>query len=183
MTINPEDHMPLAQDLASKFDIFPSTFPMEERLSVAYLALMQAVDKFDESKGYRFATYAHPVIVRNLRRYAHEHCRKGMRVPQWSLKGSTQNIPTVENIASFGENAPTIPKECEPPNEAENKELLEEILSRCSEREKFILKQILAGQKQKDIAASIGCSKQRVSQYYQRILSRERKLNEDAKNS
>lgn len=64
-----EDHMRLAEMIAKKIHfIFRNHYELEDLIQDAYVGLMMAIKKFDDSKGYKFSTYAYPIIngvVRN----------------------------------------------------------------------------------------------------------------------
>ncbi|MGN1029745.1 MAG: sigma-70 family RNA polymerase sigma factor [Bacilli bacterium] len=69
--INVEDHLGLAKAIAFNFyKILKSKYTYEEIESTAYLGLIEAAKKFDESKGFKFSTYAtHHVVGRIKRMY------------------------------------------------------------------------------------------------------------------
>ena len=181
MTINPEDHLNLAYKIATRWNMPQYKFPVEERISVALLALVEASKGFDPSKGYRFSTYAHTTIRNHLHKYGNEHCRPGIRIPRSNK--TDRFIPKAEHLDTQDRNDLICTKSKNPLLSTQNKELINDILGRCSPQQKIILKEILKGIPQKQIAADLKCSNQHISHQYQKILKRERKLNEDAKNS
>jgi len=60
-------HMNLVRYLARKFANRGE--PLEDLTQVGMIGLMNAIDRFDTSRGIRFATYATPTIVGEIRRY------------------------------------------------------------------------------------------------------------------
>ncbi len=60
-------HMNLVRYLARKFANRGE--PLEDLIQVGMIGLMNAIDRFDPSRGIRFATYATPTIVGEIRRY------------------------------------------------------------------------------------------------------------------
>jgi len=72
-------NMPLVHALAVRFR--DRGEPLEDLIQVGMVGLINAVDRFDPGKGYRFATFATPTIVGEIKRYFRD---KGwtMRVPR-----------------------------------------------------------------------------------------------------
>jgi RNA polymerase sigma-B factor len=62
-----ELHAPLARFLARRFSNRGQ--PVEDLEQVAIIGLLNAVDRFDPSRGYEFATFATPTIVGELKRH------------------------------------------------------------------------------------------------------------------
>jgi RNA polymerase sigma-B factor len=60
-------HMNLVRYLARKFANRGE--PLEDLTQVGMIGLMNAIDRFDPGRGIRFATYATPTIVGEIRRY------------------------------------------------------------------------------------------------------------------
>ena len=174
--INPEDHLNIAYKLAHEWNTPEYFFPKEERISVALLGLTVAAKGFDESKGYKFSTYAHTTIRNHLAKFAFEECRPAIRIPRSNRKDRV--LPKVEESL-----LDMISKEQNSLVAVENKEFVNGILSRCTPQQKFILNEILKGKLQYEVAKTLKCSNQHVSEQYNRILRRERKrLNENSKN-
>jgi len=101
---------PLVHALAARFR--DRGEPLEDLVQVGMVGLINAVDRFDPSKGYRFATFATPTIVGEIKRYFRD---KGwtMRVPRRlqelrllvnraidELSHQYQRSPTVNEIAA-----------------------------------------------------------------------------------
>lgn len=60
-------HRPLADFLAGRFK--GRGEPLEDLKQVAYLALVKALDRFDDERGVKFSTYATATIVGELKRH------------------------------------------------------------------------------------------------------------------
>ena len=60
-------HMNLVRYLARKFANRGE--PLEDLTQVGMIGLINAIDRFDPSRGIRFATYATPTIVGEIRRH------------------------------------------------------------------------------------------------------------------
>jgi RNA polymerase sigma-B factor len=62
-----ERYMPLARGLARRY--LGTQEPIDDLVQVAYIGLIKAIDRFDASRGNRFAAYAVPTILGELRRH------------------------------------------------------------------------------------------------------------------
>lgn len=101
--INPEDYIPLVRKIAGKFyKKFHFRYEYEELFQVGCVGLMKAIDKFDESKGYKFITYAYPQVwgaihnyIRDDTWYIAPNCR--VRVKN-SHPPDSLDIPVGENM-------------------------------------------------------------------------------------
>jgi RNA polymerase sigma-B factor len=62
-----EAYMPLARRLATRYQRRGE--PLDDLLQVAYLGLVNAIDRFDPARGTRFSSFAIPTISGELRRY------------------------------------------------------------------------------------------------------------------
>lgn len=68
MMINIEEHLGLARSIASKYyNATKNKYSYDEIESTAYIGLIKAANKFDESKGCKFSTYAMPTIIGEIR--------------------------------------------------------------------------------------------------------------------
>jgi RNA polymerase sigma-B factor len=103
-------HTNLVRYLARKFSNRGE--PVEDLIQVGMIGLINAIDRFDPSRGVRFATYATPTIVGEIRRYFRDRgwaVKVPRRLQELSLAvskamdGLTQELdraPTVAEIAS-----------------------------------------------------------------------------------
>jgi RNA polymerase sigma-B factor len=106
-----ERFLPLARSLARRY--LSTREPIEDLTQVAYLGLVNAIDRFDPSRGSRFAAFAVPTILGELRRYFRDtawavHVPRGAqeRALQVERAGGllTSNrghAPTVGDIAEY----------------------------------------------------------------------------------
>jgi RNA polymerase sigma-B factor len=74
-----EIHLGLAEYLARRFDRRGE--PLDDLIQVASLALINAVDRFDPSRGLEFSTFAVPTIVGELKRHFRDR-GWALRVPR-----------------------------------------------------------------------------------------------------
>jgi RNA polymerase sigma-B factor len=72
-------HLPLAHSLAARYRA--SDEPFEDLLQVAYVGLLNAIDRFDPERGTAFSTFAVPTILGELRRYFRDRTW-ALRVPR-----------------------------------------------------------------------------------------------------
>jgi RNA polymerase sigma-B factor len=102
-------HMNLVRYLARKFANRGE--PLEDLIQVGMIGLINAIDRFDPSRGIRFATYATPTIVGEIRRYFRDRgwaVKVPRRLQELNLAASkavdrlTQKLdrtPTVSEVA------------------------------------------------------------------------------------
>jgi RNA polymerase sigma-B factor len=72
-------YLPLARRLAAKYRA--TSEPMEDLEQVAAIGLLNAIDRFDPSRGSTFTSFAVPTILGELRRYFRDHTW-ALRVPR-----------------------------------------------------------------------------------------------------
>lgn len=63
------------------------SFDRDDLLSEGWLAIREAAEKFDHSRGLKFSTFAWPHIKRRLVRYFEDNSRT-VRVPSWAQQAS-----------------------------------------------------------------------------------------------
>ncbi len=98
-------YLPLARRLAARYQA-PSR-EREDLDQVASLALVQAIERFEPSRGPRFASFAIPTILGELRRHFREHAW-AVRVPR-SLKENVAAVRNaIERLAAASGRQPTV---------------------------------------------------------------------------
>lgn len=88
-----EHYMPLARRLARRY--LSAREPIEDLLQVASLGLLKAIDRFDTSRGNRFAAFAVPTILGELRRH--------FRTVSWAVhvpRGAQERALEVDKASS-----------------------------------------------------------------------------------
>lgn len=103
--------MPLARGLARRY--LGAREPVEDLMQVASLGLLKAIDRFDTNRGNRFAAFAVPTILGELRRHFRSvswavHVPRGaqeraLEVDKASnaLRAISGRAPTVREIAGY----------------------------------------------------------------------------------
>ncbi len=111
-----ERFRPLARRLAGRY-ARPNE-PLEDLAQVAYVGLLGAVDRFDPGRGVRFASFAIPTILGELKRYFRNngwavHVPRGaqemaVRVDRAHrrLTADTGRVPSVAEVAGYLEVSP-----------------------------------------------------------------------------
>lgn len=99
--------MPLAQNIAQRFS--GRGEDMDDLNQVAYVGLLQAIDRFDADKGRSFVAYAVPTIMGEIRRYFRDHAWTA-HVPR-RLKDLTVAVNKVtDDLAQRLGRSPTVPE-------------------------------------------------------------------------
>lgn len=106
-----ERYMPLARRLARRY--LSAREPIEDLMQVANLGLLKAIDRFDTSRGNRFAAFAVPTILGELRRHFRTvswavHVPRGAQERALevdkaadALRAASGRAPTVGEIAQY----------------------------------------------------------------------------------
>ncbi len=101
---------PLAARLARRY-AHPGGEPVEDLVQVASLGLIKAIDRFEPSRGFAFASFATPTILGELRRYFRDatwavHLPRQVQEDVLKVEQATQALgtrlgrsPTVQEIA------------------------------------------------------------------------------------
>jgi RNA polymerase sigma-B factor len=100
-----ERFMPLARSLARRY--LNTREPIDDLTQVAYLGLVKAIDRFDASRGNRFASYAVPTILGELRRHFRDTVW-AVHVPRGAQERALQVERTSEQLASRRGHPPTV---------------------------------------------------------------------------
>ncbi|MBE9565961.1 MAG: SigB/SigF/SigG family RNA polymerase sigma factor [Proteobacteria bacterium] len=98
-------HMNLVRYLARKFGNRGE--PLEDLVQVGTIGLMNAVDRFDATRGIRFATYATPTILGEIRRHFRDR-GWAMKVPRRLQELSLAVSKAVDKLTQELDRAPTI---------------------------------------------------------------------------
>ncbi len=98
-------HTNLVRYLARKFANRGE--PIEDLVQVGMIGLMNAVDRFDPTRGIRFATYATPTIVGEIRRHFRDR-GWAVKVPRRLQELSLAANKAVEDLTQELDRAPTV---------------------------------------------------------------------------
>ena len=104
--INVEDHLGLARKVAYQFCRSSKTkYTYDEVESTAFLGLIEAANNFDESKGFKFSTYAIPVITGRIKRMYRDdkwyNIKRGVPHEIISLNSKISDTENVQIIDSL----------------------------------------------------------------------------------
>ncbi|MGQ0678159.1 MAG: SigB/SigF/SigG family RNA polymerase sigma factor [Actinomycetota bacterium] len=100
-----ERNRPLADFLAGRFK--GRGEPLEDLKQVAYLALVKALDRFDEERGVKFSTYATATIVGELKRHFRDR-GWALHVPRRLQEASALVLKTTSTLAQDLGRSPTV---------------------------------------------------------------------------
>jgi len=98
-------HMNLVRYLARKFANRGE--PLEDLIQVGMIGLINAIDRFDPDRGIRFATYATPTIVGEIRRYFRDR-GWAVKVPRRLQELSLAATKAADELSQELNRAPTI---------------------------------------------------------------------------
>jgi RNA polymerase sigma-B factor len=98
-------HMNLVRYLARKFTNRGE--PLEDLTQVGMIGLINAIDRFDPSRGIRFATYATPTILGEIRRYFRDR-GWAVKVPRRLQELNLAASKAVDALTQRLNRAPTI---------------------------------------------------------------------------
>ena len=114
-----EEHMYIVDILSNKY--VGKGIEKDDLYQVASLGLINAVDRFDPSKGYAFSSFATPTIMGELKRYFRDkgwvirvprriqNLYKKINTAKKTLTQELQRVPTSKDIADYlGEDEETI---------------------------------------------------------------------------
>jgi RNA polymerase sigma-B factor len=100
-----ERFMPFARGLARRY--LGTQEPIDDLIQVAYLGLLKAIDRYDASRGNRFAAYAVPTILGELRRHFRD-TGWAVHVPRSGQERSMEVERAGETLTSRSGRAPTV---------------------------------------------------------------------------
>lgn len=148
--------------------------PFDELLSDGIVSMMQAVDKFDYDRGFRFSTYAYRAIARNAYRTITDRHKEDSRYDS-AMSEDLRNVPDEDRVSALDE------KEW-----ASMRSLMLQLMDHLDRREQFILRGRFAlGAHRKVrtfqcLADKLGISKERVRQLEQRAIAKLKTLVEES---
>jgi len=161
-------NMRLVISIVKKF-VSPN-FSFDELLSDGIMTLMNAVEKFDYDRGYRFSTYAYRSIARNAYRRVMDRKKelsKHSMIAEGAIEGSLEDRGTASMDEKTWERL---------------RNLLGGFLDRLDKRERMIVQARYALGKHRNvqtfqsIADKLGVSKERVRQLEQRAVGKLRNM-------
>ena len=138
----------------------------DDLLSDGIMSLMQAVDKFDYDRGFRFSTYAYRAIARNAYRTINDQHKEESRFDA-SVSEDLTSLPEQDRTSPLNEN-----------EWIRMRTLLVDLLPRLDRREQFILRGRFALGAHRQVrtfqclADKLGISKERVRQLEQRAVDK-----------
>lgn len=133
----------------------------EDIKQVALLSLWQSVERFDNSKGFAFSTFAYKVIFNNINCYLRKP--KQIYANTISLDTPIDENLTIKDIIK--DNFDIFDKlEYEEINQIKNN-----ILNNLSDRDKQIYKKLLDGKTQYEIATEFNLSQAQICRIWQKI--------------
>jgi RNA polymerase sigma-B factor len=98
-------YMGLARSLARRYG--RSSEPFEDLVQVASLGLLKALDRYDTSRGYPFASFAVPTILGEMRRYFRDS-GWAIHVPRGAQERALKVRDAQEHLANEHGRAPTV---------------------------------------------------------------------------
>jgi RNA polymerase sporulation-specific sigma factor len=165
----------------------------DDYFQVGCMGLMEALDKFDMSKNFKFSTLAVPIIKHRITRYraADNTVKIGRQVLDGIFKhpekypGALRAMIPASNTVFDGENVERpifdiMPDASADPSIWDQNLAVHEALSVLDERGRYIVKSLFYGEKsQAVIARSLGVSQMQVSRLYRNAIKKMREYLED----
>ncbi len=157
-------NMRLVISIVKKF-VTPK-FSFDDLLSDGIVSLMQAVDKFDYSRGFRFSTYAYRAIARNAYRTINDAHKDESRYDA-AISEDLTSIPEQDRTSALDDQ-----------QWSRMRTLLGNLLPHLDRREQFILRGRFALGAHREVrtfqclADKLGVSKERVRQLEQRAIAK-----------
>jgi RNA polymerase sigma-B factor len=100
-----EQFLPLARSLARRY--VRSSEPLEDLVQIASLGLLNAIDRFDPSRGLAFSSFAVPTILGELKRHFRDHSWS-LKVPRGAQERAHKITEAQEQISAGTGRAPTV---------------------------------------------------------------------------
>lgn len=163
-----ERYVPLAKKMAyQKKSVLPNFIDVEDLESAAFMGLVEAANRFDESRGVAFSTFAYPRIFGAIHDW--------LREQGWGKRGEplkVVSLDSTENPSGDGQLKDTI----EAKSEENYEEMLEVVSNNLDEQAKDVLRYYFVDEfSMKEIGEKFGVSESRISQlikgYKERIKS------------
>lgn len=158
-----KSNMRLVLSIARKFVSPQNSF--DDLLSDGVMCLMQAVEKFDFARGFRFSTYAYRSVSRSLYRTINENRRQIAQLGGYDSSIADRVLDTSRSNLTDR-------------LEEQQRALLMDAVGRLDRRERFIIRSrfALGSHRRKrtcrELAERLGISKERVRQLEQRAILR-----------
>lgn len=163
-----EQYVPLANKLAyQKKRTLPKFIDIEELKSAAYLGLVEAASRFDQSLGNSFSTFAYPRIFGAIHDY--------LREQGWMKRGNTDKMLSLDTPCS-DEELMMLKDTIEAKPESDAEELFEAVTLKFDAHAKSVLRHYFVDElSMKEVGEKFGVSESRISQlikqYKKRIQS------------
>jgi RNA polymerase sigma factor for flagellar operon FliA len=160
-----EDNMPLVTFVAKKFKTYNHIHDFEDLLQIGYIGLINAVDKYDESKGTKFSTYAHMAITNTIvNQFKRNDVRSvtdtvTLETPICEDGNITLNEAIVDDYDAF--------------TDLENKEFIKQLYTVLSKDEKLLLNmRYVNDMKIEDIGNIMAMSQPTTSRAIQKVIQK-----------
>ncbi|MBU3107178.1 sigma-70 family RNA polymerase sigma factor [Clostridium gasigenes] len=136
--IKVEEHLGLVRRAVNlTYGAWKLHYTFEEMESIGCLCLIEASNKFDESLGYKFSTFAIPIIkygiLRSIRDDKSIFCRRGERLKISSLNSIIKGLETEVELQS------TLSDDIDYEEMIIDKLLVDKLLDRLNEKERKII--------------------------------------------
>lgn len=102
-----ELNLPLVRYAAARFR--SRNEPIDDVLQVGTIGLINAIDRFDPSRGVQFPTYAVPTVIGEIKRYFRDNVR-GLHVPRRLQELWIQVSGATEDLTAALGRSPTVPE-------------------------------------------------------------------------
>lgn len=172
--IKVEEQMPLVTYVIKKYFSYLDSIDYEEKFQVGCIGLVKAAKRYDESLGYKFSTYATPMIIGEIKRY--------LRDDKWKIGSRNERIngnakrPISLEMPVTEDEKITVIDTFISDNFEEKVELHELINGVLKPKEKQVIKlNILNGYSQIEVSKLLGVSQVQVSRIKNSALAKLKK--------